>query len=135
MDSEFREVGEPDERLRSALLYQLGVLDAYGTTDLVSLTICGVRTTCGELMLLLNPPPAPEQPAPSPMAVPGGARLTAGELALINKLGECWNDLLNLMTPEVPAFSDRREALSLIHQLQLLVMARLAARSHPDIFG
>jgi hypothetical protein len=129
MDSEFREVGEPDEMLRSALLYQLE------HADFSTLIITGVRTSCAELALLLRPAPQspPERPAPSPMAIPSSARLTAGEMALIRKLGECWNDLQHLES-EPPMFNNRREALALIHQLQLLVMSRMAQRVHPEVF-
>lgn len=117
VDNEFREVGEPDEQLRAALLYYLE--HRTGTPSYVA----GFFTHNAELAELLRrgpPPPPRDQPAPSPMAVPSRGGLTTGELALIRKLGEC---------------CDWREALALVHQLQLLVMARLAARIHPDIFG
>jgi len=77
--------------------------------------------------------PMPEGTQPPKPA----ARLTEAELALIHKLGDCWDDYLKLpATPHaITAHHDREAALNGIRELQHLVMVRLARRVHTEAFS
>ena len=57
--------------------------------------------------------------------------LTEQELALVNKLGECFKDFEQL-TEQHPR--DREEFMHGIHQCQNIIMAHSAVRSHPEVF-
>lgn len=57
--------------------------------------------------------------------------LNTQELALCDKLADCWNDFLQL---EIMHPSERTEFMNAIHSAQNIVMARSAVRAHPDKF-
>lgn len=60
-----------------------------------------------------------------------GPRLTAAELEITALLGDCWNKFAALPDHHL---SDSADFVFHIHALQNIVMARLAARVHPDHF-
>ena len=55
--------------------------------------------------------------------------LTVEEMSVLEKLGQAWNEFYALST-EHP--SDPGEFTTAIHAAQNIVMARSAAREHPD---
>ena len=57
--------------------------------------------------------------------------LTPEEIALLEGLGDCWNQFCQLPAGH-PA--DAIEFSTAIHVLQNMIMARLAVRRHPEIF-
>lgn len=59
------------------------------------------------------------------------AKLTDDELALLGRLADVWNGFLALPSRQ----SDETGAFwTGIHDLQRIVMARLARRTHPEFF-
>jgi hypothetical protein len=69
-------------------------------------------------------PPGAKAPKEAP-------RLMSAEIALIGKLDDCWSDFVKL---PIDKRGEQTVMLAGIHQLQRLIMARLARRIHPEVF-
>jgi hypothetical protein len=61
--------------------------------------------------------------------------MTASEIALLRKLGECFYDFIALDANPAPHPNARAEFGGAIHLCQNLVSAREAVRANPEVFG
>jgi len=57
--------------------------------------------------------------------------MNGDELAILNRLADCWNGFCKLETQHP---DDARDFANAIHDCQRIIMGRLAVRQYPDIF-
>lgn len=60
--------------------------------------------------------------------------LTELERDVIRRLGECWNDICQIVGPGASREGDLAEAIFHVHALQRFIGSQAAGRAHPGEF-